>query len=178
MTDEKKLFKAIRLNKGKEEVFRYIYNKYKPLVFFVCSKFLKSEFDINDAVEETFIELFKNPLGVGSSLKVYLSVSAKHNCLDMLRRQAKRPTVELDRGVNVACGGLSVEESVCSHDAFNRMVKLMQEILPNEDVDIILLHVTEGFNFEEIALKKEQNVKTVKSKYYRALKKLKIRMEK
>ena len=96
----------------------------------------------------------------------------------MLRRQAKRPTVELDRGVNVACGGLSVEESVCSHDAFNRMVKLMQEILPNEDVDIILLHVTEGFNFEEIALKKEQNVKTVKSKYYRALKKLKIRMEK
>ena len=178
MTDEKKLFRAICLNKGKEEVFRYIYNKYKPLVFFVCSRFLKSEFDINDAVEETFIELFKNPLRVGSNLKGYLSVSAKHNCLDMLRKNAKRQTVELEKGVSVACGGLSVEESVCSHDAFNCIVKLMQEILPNEDVDIILLHVTEGFNFEEIALKKEQNVKTVKSKYYRALKKLKIRMEK
>ncbi len=178
MTDEKKLFRAIRLNKNKEEVFRYIYNKYKPLVFFVCSKFLKNEFDINDAVEETFIELFKKPLRVGSNLKGYLSVAAKHNCLDMIRKSAKHSTVELEAVTGVAYGGLSVEESVCSHDAFNYIVKLMQSYLRKEDVDIILLHVTEGFTFEEIALKKEQKVKTVKSKYYRALKKLKIRMEK
>ena len=47
----------------------------------------------------------------------------------------------------------------------------MKLYLTKEDISIILLHLIDDLKFDEIALKFNQNVKSVKTKYYRALKK-------
>ena len=40
-----------------------------------------------------------------------------------------------------------------------------------EDITIILLHLIDDLKFDDIALKLNKKVKTIKTKYYRALKK-------
>ena len=63
MTDEKKLFKAIKSNKREvvDKTFNYIYSKYKPLLVFIAAKYIKESEDIKDIVQETFIDFFQMP---------------------------------------------------------------------------------------------------------------------
>ena len=62
MTDEKKLLRALKSGNIDtiELVFNYIYDKYKPLVIFVASKYVQRIDVIDDIVQETFISIFNN----------------------------------------------------------------------------------------------------------------------
>ena len=43
-----------------DEMFNYIYDKYKPLLIFIASKYLNNPFDVMDVVQDTFIEFLKD----------------------------------------------------------------------------------------------------------------------
>ena len=56
-------------------------------------------------------------------------------------------------------------------DKILELIKDMKLYLTKEDITIILLHLIDDLKFDDIALKLNQKVKTIKTKYYRALKK-------
>jgi RNA polymerase sigma factor (sigma-70 family) len=99
MTDEKRLFRAIHYNLDNEpeETFSYIYEKYKPLLMFIASRYLKSETDIEDIVHNTFVEFFNNINNIHTTIKSYLSVCCKTNALDYLRAKGKVTYVETEK---------------------------------------------------------------------------------
>ena len=91
MTDEKRLFRAIH-SKRKEEpeaTFNYIYVKYKPLVTFIVTQYIKNDADVEDIVQDSFIEFFKGVEHLRSTIKSYLTTASKHNALDFLKKNKK-----------------------------------------------------------------------------------------
>lgn len=173
MTDERRLFMAIHSEReGEPEVtFQYLYAKYKPLVRFVVAQYIKNALDIEDITQDTFINFFNHVENIHSSIKTYLTVSAKNSAFNFLKKSSKVTYVNVDE---LSCS----TDTFATYDQFanDRFVELindMKRVVSEESVTIILLHLVEDATFEEIAMKLNQNVKTVKTKYYRALKKYK-----
>ena len=91
MTDEKKLYKIVK-NGSKDkidEMFNYIYDKYKPLLIFIASKYLNNPFDVMDVVQDTFIEFFNSVHKEHLNIKYLLTITCKHNALDLIRKNKK-----------------------------------------------------------------------------------------
>lgn len=171
MTDEKRLLRAIQ-SKRKDEpevTFQYLYTKYKPLVRFVVAQYIKNEFDIEDITQETFVNFFNYAESVNSSIKTYLTVSAKNIAFNFLKKNRKLSYVDTDEIHN----SNDAPSDYLSNDRFDELICDMKRVLSEEDVNIILLHLVDDIKFDDIALRLNQNVKTVKTKYYRALKKYK-----
>ena len=170
MTDEKRLFIAIHynLNNEPEETFSYIYEKYKPLLMFIASRYLKSETDIEDIVHNTFIEFFNNLDNIHTTIKSYLSVCCKTNALDYLRSKGKVTFVEPEKLSYLIDETFTYNNS---NDNYKELIENMKLYLTKEDITIILLHLIDDLKFDDIALKLNRKVKTIKTKYYRALKK-------
>lgn len=173
MTDEKRLFRAIHsARKDEPEVtFQYLYKKYKPLVRFVVAQYIINALDIEDITQETFINFFNHVERINSSIKTYLTVSAKNIAFNFLKKNQKFSYVDTDEIPNLN-DGFSTGDYLLN-DRFDELIRDMKRVLSEEDVNIILLHLVDDVKFGEIALKLNQNEKTIKTKYYRALKKYK-----
>lgn len=172
MTDEKKLFRAIR-SKSKEEpeaTFQYIYIKYKPLITFVIAQYIKNVSDIEDITQETFISFFNNVENVHTSIKSYLTMSCKNIALNFLKKNKNISYVDMEE-FSLLCENATFDN--LANDRFIDLINDMKKVISEEDINIILLHLIADLKFEQIALKLGQNVKTIKTRYYRALKKYK-----
>ena len=170
MTDEKRLFRAIHYNLDNEpeETFSYLYEKYKPLLMFIASRYIKNEVDIEDIVHNTFVEFFNNINNIHTTIKSYLSVCCKTNALDYIRAKGKVIYVDTEKLSYI------VDETIKIYDCNDNYIELIENMklyLTKEDITIILLHLIDDLKFDDIALKLNQKVKTIKTKYYRALKK-------
>lgn len=172
MTDEKILFKAIRSNKREviDETFNYIYDKYKSLVVFIAAKYIKSPEDIQDIVQETFIDFFKNAENIHTSIKGYLSTACKHNSFNFLKKNKRIDFVD-DQELDLILDDCDEQKQRdIANDAFNELIDDMKKHLSETELNIILLYLVYDYKFDDIALKLNQNVNTIKTKYYRALK--------
>ena len=165
MTDERRLEIAVHSVKPDEPkaTFQYLYIKYRPLVAFLAARYLRDRADIDDVVQDTFINFFNHAKDVRTSVKSYLTATAKHLAFDLNKKNGK--VVSMD--------DLPSEKSVDSYSnaAFEAFIEDMKKILSGEDVQIILLHLVEDLTFGDVAKELGQNERTVKTKYYRALKK-------
>ena len=87
MTDEKRLFKALHSGKKEEPevTFQFIYNKYKPLVTFVVAQYIKNESDIDDIVQETFINFFNNIEKVSFLIEIFIKINTHLSFLHLLK---------------------------------------------------------------------------------------------
>ena len=56
---------------------------------------------------------------------------------------------------------------------FEAIIKDLNKHLTTEEVRVVLSHLIDGLSFNEISERENQNISTVKSIYYRALKKYK-----
>ena len=121
MTDERRLELAVHSVKPDEPkaTFQYLYIKYRPLVSFLAARYLRDRADIDDVVQETFVHFFNHAKDVRTSVKSYLTATAKHLAFDLNKKNGKDLT------------------------------------------------------FGDVAKELGQNERTVKTKYYRALKKYK-----
>ena len=97
MSDEKKL--KLILSTGKVELinalFEEIYTKYKGLVCFIISKYIKSVDDVVDIAQDVFLDFFNNAKNVNNNIKFYLTSSAKNKALDHLKKYNKITLVDV-----------------------------------------------------------------------------------
>lgn len=174
MNDETKLFRALNSNRTEElnVTFKYFYQKYKPLLIFVAAQYIKSKSDIEDIVQDTFIEFFNNADKIHSSVKSYLTMSCKNKALDFLKKQKNIDYFDIEQITY-----LQDLNNVCENNFVNddliQIIEDMNKTMSKEEINIVFLHLIYNFKFEEIALKLKQNTMTIKTKYYRALKKYK-----
>lgn len=163
MTDEKRLDRAIRSPRKDESkrTFQLLYEKYRPLVSLIAARYLRESVDVEDVVQETFVQFFGHAQNVRTSVKAYLVSTAKNLSLNLL---STRRRVVLSEEV-------VTQEEPPANEGFEALLSDLKRVLSEEDVRIILLRLIEDLTFEEIAARLRQNERTVKTKYYRALKK-------
>lgn len=167
MIDEKRLFKIINTHNQRliDDALNDIYETYKPLLVFVASKYLNDSEDIKDVVQETFIEFFQHLNQEHKNIKAYLTIACKHHAIDLLRKKKHIQYVSEDEL------SMLVDDHATHHNSFIEMIHDLRAYLLEEEVKIILFHLVDGLTFQEIAIKMYSNANTMKTRYYRALRK-------
>lgn len=169
MNEEKKLKKV--LNKGNinyiHTYFEEIYNTYKGLVCFVVSKYINSREDIFDIAQEVFLDFFNNAENINTSIKFYLTTSAKNKSLNYLKKNERITLIDLETI------DLLDEKSIENDYLFNNILKSLKQNLSDKEYNILILHIFDNYTFKELETKLNIKESTIKSIYFRTLKKCK-----
>ena len=166
-----------KLKKGNADVLAQIYHKYKDNMLGLAISLCQDKSLAEDVVHDTFVSFAEiaGQLHLRSSLKSYLSTcvanklrkiySSKHSQtepmdnIDMPDRKAITPDEKLAAN----------EQKTCIHNALGQLHHSQREV--------IILHLSEGMRFKDIAKLDGVSINTVQSRYRYGLAKLKTLLE-
>jgi RNA polymerase sigma-70 factor (ECF subfamily) len=152
--------------KMEEEAERMLidnYDKYYRLAY----SYVKNEQDALDIVQESAYRVIKDldQLKERNYLSTWIYRIVINNAIDSLRKK-KRETVSL------------LEVELVHEDQYQEEDPLaLLSTLEDKDRALVILKYLEDWKLEEISEIMEMNISTVKSRLYRALKKLKVILE-
>lgn len=139
------------------------YDKYYRLAY----SYVKNEQDALDIVQESAYRVIKDldQLKERNYLSTWIYRIVINNAIDSLRKK-KRETVSL------------LEVELVHEDRYQEEDPLaLLSTLEDKDRALVILKYLEDWKLEEISEIMEMNISTVKSRLYRALKKLKVILE-
>ena len=166
MSLERKLVDALR-SKDKvkiEGVFKSIYEEYYKLIYFCVGNYLKNKEDIEDITSEVFYNFFNHLENIKSdgNIKYYLTTTAKNLSLNFLK---KTKEIALDKYLDVNAK-YEMED--------NTLLYLVKLHLDEEEREIVIDHIMLDKSLRLIAKERNSNANTIKSKYRRAIQKLRL----
>lgn len=155
-----------------------LYEKYMPLVYGVCMKYLKSEEQAKDAVMQIFEQLIsKLRVHEVSNFKSWLYSLTRNYCLMELRSSQKHEFINLeDYGVEKEVF-LHPEDASADEQQLRKMEKCMEQLPEEQRVSIDLFYMQQKC-YKEIAELTGYDMKKVKSYIQNGKRNLKICMEK
>jgi RNA polymerase sigma-70 factor (ECF subfamily) len=166
---------------GDVNAFEKLVTEYERAVYAIAQRMTGNAEDAADMTQETFIKAYNSLSSFrgDSKFSVWLYRIANNVCLDFLRSRSRRPTVSLstedDDGeetqLDIADESQSPEllmERGLTRDAVRRGL----DTLPPDYRQILLLREIQGLSYDEIAAVLEIEVGTVKSRIFRARKRL------
>lgn len=166
---------------GDINAFEVLVSEYEKNVYNLALRMTGNEEDAADMSQEAFIKAY-NALGNfrgDSKFSVWLYRIVTNVCLDFLRKRSRRPTVSLsmegDDGEDLQFD-IPDETQSPEHLLEQRMTKQAVEQgleqLPEDYRQILLLREIQGLSYDEISLSLGIEVGTVKSRIFRARKRL------
>ena len=181
MTREQEAQIVRRVLQGDVNAFEKLVTEYEKAVYAIALRMTGNAEDAADMTQETFIKAYNSLQSFrgDSKFSVWLYRIASNVCLDFLRSRSRKPTVSLsvedDEGeeteLDIADESQSPElllERGLTRDAVRRGL----EALPPDYRQILLLREIQGLSYEEIADTLSIEVGTVKSRIFRARKRL------
>ena len=181
MTREQEAMIVRKVLQGDVNAFEKLVTEYEKAVYAIALRMTGNTEDAADMTQETFIKAYNSLSSFrgDSKFSVWLYRIANNVCLDFLRSKNRRPTVSLsaedDDGeetqLDIADESQSPElllESSLTRDAVRRGL----DSLPPDYKQILLLREIQGLSYEEIAAALGIESGTVKSRIFRARKKL------
>ena len=153
-----------KARRGDVEAYNVLVSRWEKRVFNYLLRLVSNREDALDVSQETFLKAYQNlrKLDDPARFSAWLFRIAHNEAFSLLRR--RKPDVELigePRPRNTGGRLLPVELSLAVEGALKRL---------NEDQrEVVLLKVYQGFKFEEMAEILECPVSTVKSRLYTAL---------
>ena len=181
MTREQEAMIVRKVLQGDVNAFEKLVTEYEKAVYAIAQRMTGNAEDAADMTQETFIKAYNSLSSFrgDSKFSVWLYRIANNVCLDFLRSKSRRPTVSLsaedDDGeetqLDIADESQSPElllESSLTRDAVRRGL----DSLPPDYKQILLLREIQGLSYEEIAAALGIESGTVKSRIFRARKRL------
>ena len=181
MTREQEAQIVQRVLRGDVNAFEKLVLEYEKSVYAITQRMTGNAEDAADMTQETFIKAYNSLSSFrgDSKFSVWLYRIATNVCLDFLRSRSRKPTVSLsvedDDGeeveLDIADESQSPErllERGLTRDAVRRGL----DALSPEYRQILLLREIQGLSYEEIADVLTLEVGTVKSRIFRARKRL------
>ncbi|HLT47622.1 MAG TPA: RNA polymerase sigma factor [Rubricoccaceae bacterium] len=157
---------------GDEFAFVALYNRYRGPVYAFCAKMLLDRAAAQDVMQEAFVRVYENRqrLLSAGSFKAYLFAIARNQCLNGLRRQGRHaPLPEAGPGAPAAAetpfGDLLKAEQVA-------LVNRFLASLSPEYREVLVLREYQNLSYEEIAAVTRNTVSSVKSRLFKARRKL------
>lgn len=156
---------ASTINKAFEDVF----NAYKGLVCFVLAKYISKQEDIDDLLQDTFLDYFRHAYSV-QNIKSYLTTSAKNKALTRLKSEQRHISIPIE----------DIDLYKSNNDSSNEYYIVMNRLeknLSDGEYNILCLHLLEDKTFKYIAEILKEKESTIKTIYYRTIQKSKKILE-
>ena len=170
-----------RVLDGDVNAFETLVREYEKNVYNIALRMVNNSEDASDMTQEAFIKAYNSlPNFRGDSkFSVWLYRIVSNVCLDFLRSKSRKPTLSLsmedhdgeETQLDIADESQSPElllERSLTRDAVRRGL----DALPPDYRQILLLREIQGLSYDEISLALDLEVGTVKSRIFRARKKL------
>lgn len=181
MTREEEMLILQQVQKGDVNAFEHLVRAYEKNVYNLSLRMVKNPDDAADMTQEAFIKAYNSlPSFRGDSkFSVWLYRIVSNVCLDFLRSVSRHPTVSLsvenDEGeeteLDIPDESQSPEE-LLERKLTRESVRRGLEALPEDYRQILLLREIQGLSYEEISTILSLELGTVKSRIFRARKKL------
>jgi RNA polymerase sigma-70 factor (ECF subfamily) len=168
--DDRALAEALLL-RGEESAFRELYRRHTPALYQLALRILGgSDADAQDVIQETWVRA-ATKMGQfrwESSLRTWLSGIAINLSREVLRRRARRPTIDLEDAPEPSVQPVRVGDRVDLERAIGA--------LPPGSRMVLILHDIEGYTHEEIGARLRISVGTSKSQLFAARRALRARL--
>ncbi|MBQ6465148.1 MAG: sigma-70 family RNA polymerase sigma factor [Oscillospiraceae bacterium] len=166
---------------GDVNAFEGLVTAYEKNAYNLALRMLGDPQDAEDVTQEAFLKAYQSlsSFRLDSRFSVWLYRIVSNLCLDQLRRRQRRPeqslTVENDEGEeaqqDVPDENFS-PEALLERKLTREAVRRGLDALPDEQRQILLLRELEGMSYEEIGQALSLEPGTVKSRIFRARKRL------
>ena len=159
--------------KGEDRAFNLLIEKYGNLVWSIGRKFLYKESDVEDAVQEVFIAIWKAAEKFDhrkASEVTFISMIARRRFIDYLRKVSKHRNLQ---SIDEDNGQELFKESILNESTDLQLIKDAIGTLEIEDQELLKLSIYQGYSHSEIAKLLNIRLVTVKTRIRRNLIKLK-----
>ncbi|PLR95149.1 RNA polymerase sigma factor [Bacillus sp. T33-2] len=157
--------------------FSELYSLYYKRLFCIGYSITRDKHQAEDVVHETFIKAFKKADTIEDESKVgaWLSSIAARTAIDFIRREKKKKGIPMEAAM-IECLGIQMTQDVEEEVETGYLMGQINTVIKRltlEQQDVLMLKIRHGLTEAEIA--RHLNVKpcTVKTRFYRARKKLK-----
>jgi RNA polymerase sigma-70 factor (ECF subfamily) len=158
---------------GDPDAVRTVYRTYGRLVYAVAYRLLGNHSLSEEATQQTFVKAWRASRRVDMSRELgpWLATIARRAAIDLHRRDARHSAVPLD---DVAAGESALVSQPTKIETINNVWEVRRAVstLPAEDRQVVRLQHFEGLTHVQIAQRLGVPVGTVKSRSYRAHKRL------
>lgn len=181
MTRENEILIIQRVQTGDVNAFELLVREYEKNVYNLALRMVKNPDDASDMTQEAFIKAYNSLSSFrgDSKFSVWLYRIVSNVCLDYLRSVSRHPAVSLsvenDEGeeteLDIPDDSRSPEE-LLERKLTRESVRRGLEALPEDYRQILLLREIQGLSYDEISEILSLELGTVKSRIFRARKKL------
>lgn len=169
-TDDRTLIEAFQA--GEDFAFVALYDRYKGAVYTFCFKMLLDKELAKDVLQETFIRVFENRARLLSSdsFQAWVFTIARNQCLNLIRRERRQIPLE-----SAGYEALRAAELPSTELEKSEQVDLVNQFLGRlkEDYrEVLVLREYQNLSYEEIAGITRSTLSAVKSRLFKARRKL------
>jgi RNA polymerase sigma factor (sigma-70 family) len=153
-----------RFRCGRREALERIYCKYEAMLVTVAASILTDRASAEDVVHDVFVSLAQSPekLGLTGSLRHFLAVCVANRARDRLR--ARRPAAPVEEVEFLAPEGQRPEVLAAEREQVALAWSALAE-LPADQREVVVLHLTAGLKFRQIAEDLGISINTCQSRY-------------
>lgn len=157
---------------GDHAAFAEIVNRYADAVFAACRRVLQNHARAEEAVQETFFKLVKQPYAVDHSLGGWLHRTATRLAIDAVRTDARRRSRERR---HVAAAGQIAHEAQSWDDVSPHLDEALQA-LPEPAQWVLIQHFLRQRPLRELAGERDVSAATMSRRLAEALNSLKLEL--
>ena len=172
MLEDKLLIRQFKC--GSENAFRSIYEKYKNYLLTVATALLNDVDAAEDIVHNVFIAFAESidNFELSGSLKRYLAICAANRARNLNKVRARQPLgVIANQSEHLGSASNEPEQTAILSEDLRRISDAISQ-LPYDQREVVILRLTGGMKFREIANLQNESINTVQSKYRYGLNKL------
>ena len=162
---------------GDEFAFVSLYNRFKSPVFAFSYKMLMDRDQAEDVMQETFLRVYENRdrLMKTSAFKSWVFTIARNQCLNHIWKAGRQVAMSQDALENLASSETPLSKMDKSEQvAF--VTAFLHELKP-EYREVLILREYQNLNYEEIAAVTRSSLSSVKSRLFKARRKLSERIQ-
>nr|WP_099020191.1 RNA polymerase sigma factor RpoE [Marinicella litoralis] len=162
---------------GKMSAFELLVNRYQQRVANVISKFVKDRHEIQDVAQEVFIKVFRALPNFRGDSSFYtwiyrIAVNTSKNHLVSRSRRIQNTQVEFEDAesfnTNEDQRNLDTPDAVYARGELEQTMSKAISMLPEDLKAAIVLREVDGLSYDEIAVKMDCPIGTVRSRIFRA----------
>ncbi|HVU94328.1 MAG TPA: RNA polymerase sigma-70 factor [Puia sp.] len=169
---------AGRLRDGDETAFRYVMDRYFPIITMFALRIVHNRSAAEDIAEDTFIKLWqtREKSQTFQSIKAFLFITAKNACLNALR--SERSMARRNTGFVAASAEEeeTIDREIIRSEVWAEIHRAAAE-LPEKTGRVFRLAYVEGLPNREIARQLNISVNTVKTQKARAIELLREKLQ-
>lgn len=163
---------------GKPEYFHQLYERYIPLVYGLCLKYLQDPGKAQDAVIDIYESLSGKIAGYDIKIfKNWLYSVVKNHCFKILKENKKEIIVDFDSQIMESDDVLDLLDEEISRDKESALAKCLEKLPEPQRISVVKFFYEEK-SYADIVEETGFNIKSVKSYIQNGKRNLKICIDK